>query len=204
MRILLTAALMPCILLGACGRNDQASPAVDLPEVPPGSPEVIEATAQVILAGRSGTDTVGGLHLRATATGVTIEGTITGLAPETVHAIHVHETGDCSVPDASSAGDHFNPGNHPHGGPGTRTRHLGDLPNLQADSEGNAGILVTVEGASLQEGSPYNVNGRAVVIHADPDDYSTQPAGQSGERIACGVISLQSPVLQDSQDQASR
>ncbi len=193
MRSMMPTTLLSCLALAACGRTEQPPPEVDLPEVSAAPPEALVATGQAVLAGKSGRNTGGAVHLRATVTGVTIEGTITGLEPESVHAIHVHETGDCSAPDASSARGHLNPGNHPHGGPATRLRHLGDLPNLEADSQGNAGILVTVEGASLTQDGPYSLMDKAIVVHARPDDYMTQPAGDAGDRIACGVIEPQVP-----------
>jgi len=110
-----------------------------------------------------------------------------GLAPGSIHGIHIHETGDCSAPDASSAGAHFDPTTAPHGGPAGELRHGGDLGNITADAEGNAGKTVDVAGISV-EGGPDRIQGRAVVLHAAADDLTSQPAGNSGGRIACGVI----------------
>jgi Cu-Zn family superoxide dismutase len=115
----------------------------------------------------------GGLHLEVSAT---------GLSPG-VHGFHVHEVGDCSAPDASSAKGHFNPAGKPHGS------HAGDLPDLTADASGAARLSVDVSGLDLGDG-PNSIAGRAFVIHADPDDRHSQPAGNSGKRIACGVIRL--------------
>jgi Cu-Zn family superoxide dismutase len=109
-----------------------------------------------------------------------------GLAPSREHGFHVHEKGDCSSPDASSAGGHFNPTDMPHGPPGSE-HHAGDLPSLKADAAGKVATSFDVKGVLLGAGAT-DLMGKALVIHADPDDYATQPAGNSGKRVACGVI----------------
>ena len=109
-----------------------------------------------------------------------------GLAPSREHGFHVHEKGDCSSPDASSAGAHFNPTDMPHGPPGSE-HHAGDLPSLKADAAGKVSTTFDVKGVLLGTGAT-DLMGKALVIHADPDDYATQPAGNSGKRVACGVI----------------
>jgi Cu-Zn family superoxide dismutase len=118
----------------------------------------------------------GGLH---------VEGTITGLAPG-AHGFHIHEVGDCSAPDGSSAGPHWNPGNMSHGSPEATVHHLGDLGNIQADSSGAAHYDAVLHDVGLSGAN--SVLGHSVVVHQNPDDYTTQPAGNSGPRIACGVI----------------
>jgi Cu-Zn family superoxide dismutase len=112
---------------------------------------------------------------------------VQGLKPGQEHGLHIHEKGDCSAPDATSAGGHFNPQGKPHGHPGSAERHAGDLPALKADKGGRANIHADVGIISLKPG-PTSIIGRAIVVHADPDDYKTQPTGNSGARIACGVI----------------
>lgn len=113
---------------------------------------------------------------------------IGGLKPNAEHGFHVHEKGDCSAPDAMSAGGHFNPGGKPHSHYGQAERHAGDLPNLQSDASGVAKYSATTELLSASAGAANSVLGRAVVVHRDPDDYKSQPAGNSGPRIACGVV----------------
>ncbi len=110
-----------------------------------------------------------------------------GLRPEREHGFHIHEKGDCSADDGMSAGGHFNPFGKPHGHHGSPERHAGDLPNLKADKGGRAKLDVTLDVITLRPG-PANILGRSLIIHADPDDYKTQPTGASGARIACGVI----------------
>ena len=106
-----------------------------------------------------------------------------------LHGLHVHEVGDCSTPDASSAGEHFSaqPG-HPHGAPSDppNQRHAGDLGNIEADANGVAEIAI--ENSELILSGKSGALGRALVVHALPDDLESQPAGNSGDRIACGVI----------------
>ena len=109
-----------------------------------------------------------------------------GLKPNSSHGLHIHEVGDCSAPDAMSAKGHFNPLGKPHGMPGAGS-HAGDLPMLQAAKNGRGKVDATVGGITVTPGAT-SIIGRSVVIHADPDDFKTQPTGNSGARLACGVI----------------
>ena len=111
---------------------------------------------------------------------------VSGLTPNQEHGFHVHEKGDCSSPDAMSAGGHFDPGGRPHG-PQNAPHHGGDMPSLKADAAGNAQASFQIEGVSLGTGID-GLLGKGVIVHAKPDDYKTQPTGNSGARIACGVI----------------
>lgn len=117
---------------------------------------------------------------------VVVRARVTGLTPNHEHGFHVHEKGDCSAPDASSAGEHLNPQGKPHG-PQHADHHAGDLPSLKADASGVAATSFEVKGTLLGAGAT-DLIGKALVVHADPDDYMTQPSGNSGKRIACGVI----------------
>lgn len=111
---------------------------------------------------------------------------ISGLTPGP-HGFHVHDKGDCSAPDATSAGGHFNPGGKAHGSPEQPEHHAGDLPQLVADAAGVARFTVDSDALSIGSGAA-NIVGRSVVVHAAADDFKSQPAGNSGARIACGVI----------------
>ena len=113
---------------------------------------------------------------------------VAGLKPNAEFGFHVHDKGDCSKADFSSAGGHFNPQQQPHGSQ-TGMNHAGDLPNLRSDAEGKAELKMMFPELSLTAGKANHILGRALVIHANADDYQTQPAGNSGPRIACGVIS---------------
>jgi Cu-Zn family superoxide dismutase len=136
--------------------------------------------AHATLAPASGSGVTGLVTVTPIAGGVHLDVKASGLAPG-VHGFHIHEVGDCSAPDASSAKGHFNPGAKPHGS------HAGDMADLTADASGAAHLSVDAPGLTLIDG-PTNILGRAFVIHADPDDHKSQPAGNSGKRIACGVI----------------
>lgn len=154
------------------------------------TPEPAPATAHATLTSAPGHSVQGGFTVVNQGSGLSIRGEITGLAPGTEHGFHLHEGGECSLPDFASAGAHYNPTQDPHGGPDSDARHLGDLPNAKADENGRALIEVDVEGVTLvdKDGAPTEILGKALVVHAMPDDYKTQPAGDSGARIACGVI----------------
>jgi Cu-Zn family superoxide dismutase len=130
----------------------------------------------------------GHLSLSRSGEGVRILGALAGLPAGSEHGFHVHEVGDCSAPDASSAGAHFNPDAAPHGRPDGAAHHAGDLPNLRADANGNIAVDVVSQALALGTGDARDIAGRAIVLHAEPDDYRSQPAGASGDRIACGVI----------------
>lgn len=111
---------------------------------------------------------------------------VEGLKPG-AHGFHIHDKGDCSSADFNSAGPHFNPENVPHGAPGVAPQHAGDLGNLIADKSGKADVEISAMNLSLGE-SPFKIIGKAVIIHQDKDDLKTQPTGNAGKRIACGVI----------------
>ena len=117
--------------------------------------------------------------------GVRVMAHITGLTPGQ-HGFHVHEKGDCSAPDATSAGPHFNPGGAPHGAPDAPARHAGDLGNITADASGVAHYDRVDKHLSFD--GPNSILNRAVIVHAVADDLKGQPAGNAGARVACGVI----------------
>jgi superoxide dismutase, Cu-Zn family len=118
--------------------------------------------------------------------GVQVHAEITGLSPGK-HGFHVHEFGDCSAADASSAGGHFNPTNKPHGGPDAAERHVGDMGNVEAGASGKAKLDYADHQMSLTN-ELTSVIGRSVIVHAKADDLKSQPTGDSGARVACGVI----------------
>jgi Cu-Zn family superoxide dismutase len=122
---------------------------------------------------------------------IIVDARFTDLAPG-AHGIHIHERGDCSAPDAQSAGGHFNPSGKLHGAPQAPAHHAGDLGNIIAQADGTASLNLTVPSTqiSLNERASDSIIGRSVIVHADPDDLTSQPAGNSGKRLACGVITL--------------
>lgn len=135
-----------------------------------------------------GQDNVAGtVHFTQAGNGVKVHAVITGLTPNGKHGFHIHEKGDLSASDLMSAGTHFNPGGHKHGGPGASDRHGGDLGNLEADATGKATYEKTIEGVTIDDPTT-GVVGKSVIVHEKEDDLKTDPSGNSGARIAGGVI----------------
>lgn len=130
--------------------------------------------------------------LAGTATFTPVEGgvkvlvNVTGAKPGKL-ATHIHEKGDCSAPDAKSAGEHFNPEKKPHGMPDSAAHHIGDLGNMEVKADGTGTLEITAKGASLKEGDPNSFLGRALIVHEKVDD-GGQPSGNAGGRIGCAVI----------------
>jgi Cu-Zn family superoxide dismutase len=118
---------------------------------------------------------------------VLVEVKVSGLSPGAEHGFHIHENGDCGSGDGMSTGGHFNPLGKPHAHFSTTDRHAGDMPALKADASGNASVTVELDVITVTDG-PTSVVGRGLIVHAQPDDYKTQPTGNAGARIACGVI----------------
>jgi superoxide dismutase, Cu-Zn family len=112
---------------------------------------------------------------------------VQGLSPDREHGFHIHEVGDCSAPDGMSTKGHFNPYGKPHGHYQSGERHAGDLPAFKAGKDGRAKIDIELDTITVAPG-PASIVGRGLIVHADPDDYKTQPTGNAGARIACAVI----------------
>jgi len=131
---------------------------------------------------------VGHVTLTETPHGVLMHASLTGL-PEGTHAFHIHQTGAC-VPPFASAGGHFNPAAKQHGINNAMGMHAGDLPNVQVPADGKLTFDVLATGVTLGAGpnSLFKEGGTAIVMHASADDYTTDPAGNAGARIACGVV----------------
>jgi Cu-Zn family superoxide dismutase len=143
--------------------------------------------AVCVLHPTGGNDVKGLVTFTKMENGIAIEGKINGLSPGK-HGFHVHEYGDCSAPDATSAGGHFNPEDKKHGAPTDKARHVGDLGNIQANEEGKAKIMMTDTVIAFH--GDHSIIGKAIVVHAKADDLSSQPTGNAGARVACGVIGV--------------
>ena len=152
-----------------------------------GCTSIREQTAEgiAVLSPTQGSIAQGTIYFGRAMDGVRIDGEITGLKPGP-HGFHIHEKGDCSAPDGASAGGHYNPTGMPHAAPYAVQRHMGDLGNIVADATGVAKISQVDHAARLD--GPNSIIGHAVIVHADPDDFKSQPAGNAGKRVACGVI----------------
>jgi superoxide dismutase, Cu-Zn family len=153
------------------------------PAAPPAGPK---ATAEVKDAAGK---VLGTVTLEQGGAGLLITGELSGLPPGD-HALHLHETGKCEAP-FKTAGGHFNPGGKKHGIKHSEGMHAGDLPNLHVGADGKVRFDAVAPGVSLdKENKLLDADGTAVVIHAKADDYSGDPAGNAGDRIACGVVTL--------------
>jgi Cu-Zn family superoxide dismutase len=167
-------------LLGGCGAmQNMAGGSSDAPP--------LRATAQLMPT--QGNATAGTVRFVQKSTDVvTVSGEVSGLLPNAVHGFHIHEKGDCSSGDGMSAGGHFNPTGQPHGRSDAASHHVGDLMSLQADANGVARFSVDSQVVRLGSGDLRSVIGKGLIVHRDPDDFTTQPTGNSGPRMACGVI----------------
>lgn len=150
----------------------------------PSAPPVAKAT----ISAKSNSQ-VGGevLFFQSSKNTVLIQGTITGLKPNSQHGFHVHEKGDCSAVDGSSAGGHFNPNETLHGPTDSHHSHAGDLGNISTNDLGIAHFSIVKKNIQLTD-SPSSYVGKSLIIHDKEDDLKTQPTGNAGSRIGCGVI----------------
>lgn len=152
-----------------------------------GSPALAADTANAVLKDASGKE-VGKATLTNTPNGVLI-GIELSAAPDGVHAFHIHAVGKCEPPDFKSAGPHFNPETTKHGLMNPDGPHAGDMPNFHVPAGGKLSLEVLNPAVSLSgESALLDEDGASLVLHAGPDDYKTDPAGNAGDRIACGVV----------------
>jgi Cu-Zn family superoxide dismutase len=150
-----------------------------------------EATKAIaVLHPTAGSNVSGTVTFTASGDEVKVVADLAGLKPGK-HGFHIHEFGDCSAPDAKSAGGHFNPGNHQHGAPDATDRHAGDLGNIEADASGKAHLEMSDKVMKLAGAD--SILGHAVIVHEKADDLKTQPTGDAGGRVACGVIGVAKP-----------
>ncbi|MDQ8204002.1 superoxide dismutase family protein [Pelagicoccus sp. SDUM812003] len=161
----------------------------DKPLEPQVSASIVNLERRIAVAQLSpteGSEVEGEVTFVEEAHGIRVIADVRNLTVDSKHGFHIHENGDCSAPDASSAGGHFNPGGHPHGGPDDEKRHVGDLGNLQTTESGGA-MYVRVDSELSFDGES-SIIGKSVIVHAGQDDLRSQPTGDAGPRLACGVI----------------
>ncbi len=181
--------LLGAALVGACAPKEAPAPEATAP-APAAAPEPVAAppvpapVAHAVLQSTSG---VGGtVSFTEQGGAVTIEAHLTGVVAGD-HGFHVHETGDCSAADYTSAGGHFNPTGAPHGAPSDAAHHAGDLGNIAIADDGSGTLSISSTLLTVAPG-PNSVVGKAVIVHEKADDLKTQPTGDAGGRIGCGVI----------------
>ena len=200
MRLALTLSLATAVGLAACAHKPTVEPmSAPVPVAAPkpsASPDVkvtepffSRTKSAVATLTPSATSGVTGIVVfSGGSTSVDVHVTASGLQPGSIHAFHVHENGTCASADFMTAGGHFNPTQKPHG-PQDKPHHAGDMPSLLADPSGKIDTRFTLEGVTV--GGTDGFVGHAVILHAVADDYDAQPTGNSGARIACGVIAAQ-------------
>lgn len=150
--------------------------------------DTAEQTAMAVLSGASGSEVSGTATFTQTAEGkVKLVLSVNNLSTGK-HAVHLHENGDCSAEDASSAGGHWNPEGEEHGKRGEDEFHAGDINNLTVGEDGLGSLVMVVDGWSIGDGQDTDILNKAVIIHAEADDFTSQPSGDAGSRVACGVI----------------
>jgi len=180
-RPLILISVASLVALAACSREPQNEVANEAAGSNAAGP-VVPASAQLI----DGTGKpIGDVAISEDANGITLRPSAAGLPPGT-HGVHLHEIGQCGTPDFKSAGAHWNPANRKHGRENPEGAHMGDLANIQieADGRGESILLIGATRHALAD-----ADGTSIVIHANADDYKTDPSGNSGDRIACAVIS---------------
>ncbi len=196
MRAILSIAIAACLTIARLAPAG-AQPAHPTPPDahPPQAhgtplPHAMVSKAIAILVPTAGSKVAGTVTFEQTPGGVKLIADISGLSPGR-HGFHIHEFGDLSAPDFTSAGPHYMGAGEAHGAPGDAGSHRGDLGNLVADAAGKAHLEWV--GAHMLLGGPAGILGRSIVIHEQEDDLSSQPTGNSGARIACGVIGIAKP-----------
>ena len=185
---LIGAAATAALTLGGCASSGATASASTPAAKGSLATQSTVASADANLAAASGSLVSGQLKLMPMGDGVHVTGQIGGLTPNSTHAFHIHEKGDCSAADASSAGGHFNPTAQPHGRATSKAHHAGDSDNLVANAAGVATVNAHFSGIVLGGVGSNDAIGKAIVVHGAADDYVSQPAGNAGARIACGVI----------------
>ena len=200
MRLIHTSLFAAIAALGLAACNQQ--PAAPQAETAPAAPAdgataepaaapapAADASATAELAPTQGNAVKGNVTFSVVDGKVHVKGQVSGLKPNSEHGFHIHEKGDCSAPNGDSAGGHFNPSKEDHGNVATTPHHGGDMPNIKADAQGNAVVDAAVStNVNIGEGNDSDIIGRGLIVHADADDYKTQPTGNAGARLACAVI----------------
>lgn len=177
------------VALGACAPGEEAAPGPPSPEAQITEAAPMPATAATTLQPREGLEISGTVSFTEADGMVRIAAHVEGVEPG-AHGLHVHQTGDCSAADFTSAGGHFNPAGVPHGGPDDAERHAGDLGNIEVGEDGVGHLELSSEQLTVAAGD-FSVVGRAVILHEGTDDLVSQPTGAAGGRLACGVVELQ-------------
>lgn len=193
MKKMLSSISIVVLMLGlvtACGSQDTGKGASEDAQPVNASNLRVQKPGAMAVLYNAQKEKVGTAHLTETKEGVKIHIMASTLSPK-AHGFHIHEVAKCVAPGFESAGEHYNPGKRQHGFDNPKGFHAGDLPNLEVNKDGMVTATAVTKNVTLQKGQPNSVfdqNGSSIVIHEQADDYKTDPAGNSGKRVACGVI----------------
>lgn len=187
MRIAIAAIVVGLSLSACSGSGDDAGMPADSASMSAApAPMSAADTARATLADANGRE-IGTLTLTNVAGGIQVAGMLSGLPPGD-HAIHLHTTGQCEAP-FTSAGGHWNPTDRQHGSENPEGPHFADMPNIMVAADSSVSVMTRTPGGTLRgENALLDDDGSAIVVHAGPDDYKSDPAGDAGARIACGVV----------------
>ena len=193
MKNLIYTSIITFVLCGACAHKDSnqssSKNAANGSQAHQATAKAAEdqgpLSAQAVMKPAKKQKAKGVVHFTQSGDKIKVEAMLEGIKPGP-HGFHIHEKGDCSAPDFSSAGGHFNPTGKPHGDHSSPEKHIGDMGNIIANAKGK--VSVTLEISSATIGGPNGLLSKAVIVHEKADDLKTQPTGDSGGRIACGVI----------------
>ena len=183
------------LLIAGCGKKNQSEKKEQPPATGPAPtekkpvaepPAAPPAHAKASMMSSDGKP-IGDIELTESAGKVELSGELHDLTPGE-HGFHIHEGTECKAPGFESAGGHFAPAGHPHGAPTAAEHHGGDFGNLQAGADGTAKVQISSDAITLKPGAANSVLGRAVILHANADDLTSQPSGNAGPRFACGLI----------------
>jgi Cu-Zn family superoxide dismutase len=179
------------ICLGACSQEPRREPPSATAETEgenaPAPAQAERTYAVARIEARSGSQVSGTASFMGEGGPLSLSIEIEG-APAGTHAVHLHEIGDCSAPDASSAGNHWNPTHEDHGRWGDAPFHLGDIGNVEVAEDGTGRLALITDKWAIGTGSQNDVVGKSIIVHEKPDDFTTQPTGAAGGRIGCGVV----------------
>lgn len=184
-----SVCLIAAFLLISCTTEqpDQAEQQADQQVEQRESTETNFTNAVAVVHPTEGNEVTGTVTFEQSSDGVRVQATLEGLE-EGDHGFHIHQYGDCTADDGTSAGGHYNPTEEPHGAPDDEERHMGDMGNITADADGNATIDYVDPRIELNGSN--SILGRGIVIHGGQDDFSSQPSGDAGPRLGCGVIGV--------------
>lgn len=189
MKFLSALGMGAILALSSCGADKETKEPEELFSMD--NTETHSHVAEVVLSEASASGLTGIATFTDNHGSVTLTVNVSNVKTPGLHAIHLHQNGDCSAPDASSAGGHWNPTDDHHGKWDTEHFHKGDIGNIDVKADGTGSLTLTTDKWCVDcSDSTKNVVGKSIIIHEGADDFTTQPTGNAGGRIGCGVVTL--------------